>query len=125
MHTQLPAPHFLPAAPAGASLILPARLRENAPAYPSASMRCREEGKVTITYCVSVDGSVENVQVVVSSGFARLDNAVLAWAATDRHRPGTVNGQPRRYCGLTIDRSFEVEREPVGQAAGLSVSGGQ
>jgi periplasmic protein TonB len=125
MHTLLPAPHFLPAAPAGATLVLPARLRDNTPAYPSASMRCREEGKVTITYCVSIDGSVENVQVVVSSGFARLDNAVLAWSATDRHRPGTVNGQPRRYCGLTIERSFEIELEPAGQTAGVSASGAQ
>jgi periplasmic protein TonB len=125
MHTALPAPHFLPAAPSGAALVLPARLRANTPPYPSASMRCHEEGKVTITYCVKVDGSVENVQVVVSSGFARLDNAVLGWASTDRHRPGTVNGQPRRYCGLTIDQEFELQAEPVDQAAGLTGRGGQ
>lgn len=125
MHTLLPAPHFLPDAPAGAALILPARLRDNAPAYPSASRSCREEGKVTITYCVSVDGSVENVQVVISSGYARLDNAMLAWAATDRHRPGSVNGLPRRFCGLTIERAFEIERAPEAQAASLALSGGQ
>lgn len=125
MHTQLPAPHFLPAAPAGATLVLPARLRDNAPAYPSASMRCREEGKVTITYCVAADGSVENVQVVVSSGYARLDNAVLGWAATDRHRPGMVNGQPRRYCGLSIERSFEIDAEISKRASALSGQGGR
>lgn len=117
MQTLLPAPHFLPAAPAGATLALPARLRDNAPAYPAASRSCREEGKVTITYCVAIDGSVENVQIVVSSGYARLDNAILAWAATDRHRPGTVNGQPRRYCGLTIERSFEIDAAALEQAA--------
>lgn len=122
MHTQLPAPHFLPAVQPGATIILPARLRDNAPAYPSASMRCREEGKVTITYCVATDGSVENVQVVVSSGYARLDNAMLAWAATDRHRPGAVNGQPRRYCGLTIERSFEIDAEASERASGFSAS---
>jgi protein TonB len=123
MHTQLPEPHFLPAAPAGAALVLPARLRDNSPVYPSASRHCREEGKVMITYCVATDGLVENVQVVVSSGYARLDNAVLGWAATDRHRPGTVNGQPRRYCGLTIERLFEHEIDPANESAGLSASG--
>ncbi len=124
MHTVLPAPHFLPAPPAGAVLVLPARLRANTPAYPSASRGCREEGKVAITYCVTVDGAVENVQVVISSGFARLDNAMLAWAATDRHRPGIVNGQPRRYCGLTIEQEFQIEPERVDEAAGLSGAGG-
>jgi protein TonB len=111
MHSLLPEPHFLPAAPVGATLVLPARLLDNSPAYPAASRSCREEGKVAITYCVAADGSVENVQVVVSSGYARLDNAMLAWAATDRHRPGTVNGQPRRYCGLTLERRFEIDAE--------------
>jgi len=125
MHTTLPQPHFLPAAPPGAALVLPARLRANTPAYPSASMRCREQGKVTITYCVTATGEVENVQVVVSSGYARLDNAMLGWAATDRHRPGTVNGQPRRYCGLTIDQEFEPEVERLDRAAGLTSLGGQ
>jgi protein TonB len=124
MHTALPAPHFLPAAPAGAALVLPARLRANAPAYPSASRGCREEGRVAITYCVSIDGAVENVQIVVSSGFARLDNAMLAWAATDRHRPGTVNGQPRRYCGLTIEQQFEIGMESREHATLPASSGG-
>ena len=60
---------------------------------------------------VGVSEKQENVQVVVSSGYARLDNAVLGWASTDRHRPGAVNGQPRRYCGLTIERTFEIDAE--------------
>jgi periplasmic protein TonB len=124
MHTALPAPHFLPAPAAGAAVRLPARLRSNTPAYPSGSIPCHEEGKVTITYCVTIEGAVENVQVVVSSGFARLDNAMLAWAATDRHRPGTVDGQPRRYCGLTIEQEFEIGMEPPEHASELTRQAG-
>jgi TonB family protein len=124
MHTALPAPHFLPAPTTTAALRLPARLRSNTPAYPSASIPCHEEGRVMITYCVTTEGVVENVQVVVSSGFARLDNAMLAWAATDRHRPGTVDGQPRRYCGLTLEQEFEIGAAPSEQARLPAGSGG-
>ena len=72
-------------------------------------MRCREQGKVTITYCVTAEGEVENVQVIISSGFARLDNALLAWAPRDRHTAGTVNGRPSLYCGLHEEHEFEID----------------
>jgi hypothetical protein len=57
------------------------------------------------------------VQVVISSGFARLDNAVLAWATRDRHTPGTVNGRPRLYCGLKMEQEFELPEAMIGQTA--------
>jgi periplasmic protein TonB len=105
----LPTPGFVPRPPAGATIIEPRRLLGATPGYPSASTRCREQGKVTITYCVSAEGQVENVQVIISSGFARLDNAILAWATRDRHTAGTVNGRPRLYCGLHEEHEFEIE----------------
>ncbi|HVY88071.1 MAG TPA: energy transducer TonB [Hyphomonadaceae bacterium] len=104
----LPEEGFVPAPAPGSTLAKPQRLHSAAPDYPAASRRCREAGTVTITYCVGADGKVENVQVTESSGFARLDNAVLAWAARDRHVAGTVNGKPTRYCGLHIEQTFDA-----------------
>ncbi len=113
----LPTPGFVPAPPRGAAVVQPKRLLGVAPAYPSASFRCRERGKVVITYCVSPEGKVENVLVISSSGFARLDNAVLAWADRDRHTPGTVNGKPSLFCGLHAEHEFTIDRETDGGPA--------
>ncbi len=66
---------------------------------------------MTVSYCVSPDGAVENAQVLVSSGYARLDNAVLAWATRERHTAGTVNGRARLYCGLVAEEEFRAEPE--------------
>jgi protein TonB len=113
----MPAPGFVPAAPSGATVVAPKRLLAAEPAWPAASTRCREQGKVTITYCVSATGAVENVLVVISSGYARLDNAVLAWAARDRHTPGTVNGRARLYCGMKMEQEFDLPEATIGQSA--------
>jgi TonB family protein len=113
----MPSPGFVPAAPSGATVVAPKRLLAAEPAWPAASRRCREQGKVTITYCVSAAGEVENAQVVISSGYARLDNAVLAWAARDRHTAGTVNGRARLYCGLKVEQEFDLPEATIGQSA--------
>jgi protein TonB len=108
---QVPQAGFVPAAPRGATIVTPQRIHSADPAYPSASRRCREEGKVVITYCVAANGKMDNVQVIVSSGFARLDNAILAWATRETHTPGTVNGAARRYCGLSLEQEFDYMEE--------------
>jgi protein TonB len=114
---QLPAPGFVPAPPRGTTLILPQRLRADTARYPSGSLPCREQGRVGVTFCVNAEGRVDNAQIVSSSGFARLDNAVLGWLQGDRYAPGTINGAARRYCGLHVEREFEVEREQPEHAA--------
>lgn len=119
---QLPQPGFLPPPSAGAKVAVPQRLHGPEPDYPAASKSCREEGKVAISYCVTAEGRIENVQVVTSSGFARLDNSVLAWAARDRHAPGTIDGQPRRYCGLLFEHEFEIADKPQEHAGASSGS---
>ena len=124
---QLPQPGFLPPPTPGAKVAVPQRLHGSEPDYPAASKSCREEGKVAITYCVTIEGRLENVQVVTSSGFARLDNSILAWAARDRHTPGMIDGRPRRYCGLLFEHEFEIADKPQEHAGGASsnpVSGG-
>ena len=120
---QLPAPGFVPAPQRATTLIPPQRLRADVAQYPPASLPCREQGRVGVTFCVNAQGRVENAQVVSSSGFARLDNAVLAWLQADRYAPGTINGAARRYCGLHIERAFELEREQPEHAARSPVQG--
>jgi protein TonB len=117
IEVQLPAPGFVPAPPRGTAQMLPQRLRADTAQYPSASLPCREQGRVGVTFCVNADGRVDNAQIVSSSGFARLDNAVLGWLQGDRYTPGTINGAARRYCGLHLEREFEVEREQPEHAA--------
>jgi TonB family protein len=108
---EVPEAGFVPAAPRGATAVKPQRIHSADPAYPSASRRCHEEGKVVITYCISTEGKMDNVQVIVSSGYARLDNSILAWAARETHSPGTVNGRARRYCGLSLEQEFDWMEE--------------
>lgn len=103
-----PAEGFVPAAPPGATAVKPIRLQGDRPDYPSASVRCVEKGSVTIHFCVGAEGRMENIQIAVSSGYARLDNAVLAWAARERYAPGSVNGRARLFCGLASTLDFEA-----------------
>jgi protein TonB len=48
-----------------------------APAYPGASRRMREEGRVMLRVLVNVKGSADEVQLRTSSGHPRLDEAAL------------------------------------------------
>lgn len=120
---ELPAPGFVPAPPRGASQLLPQRLRPDIAQYPSASLPCREQGKVGVTFCVNAQGRVDNAQIVSSSGYARLDNAVLVWLQGDRYTPGAIDGAAHRYCGLHLEREFEVVREQPEHAAVLPREG--
>lgn len=58
------------------------------PEYPTESVQAGEEGRVGISVLCGVDGVVSDPQVVEPSGFARLDNAVLAVVPGLRCFPG-------------------------------------
>jgi protein TonB len=62
--------------------------------YPSASRRLGEQGLVVVAVYMDTAGVPQQVQVVQSSGFDRLDRAALAGVRTARFRPYTENGQP-------------------------------
>lgn len=68
---------------AAALVMLPPRLAPGAtePPYPEAARWNREEGRVTLQLKVRADGKVAAVQVLESSGHARLDRAArdAAW----------------------------------------------
>ena len=54
-----------------------AYLRNPAPAYPLASKRVREEGRVVLRVRVTPAGLAESVEIRTSSGFERLDQAAI------------------------------------------------
>ena len=63
------------------------------PEYPRASLRHEEQGTVTMSFLIGVNGKVKAGKIVRSSGYPLLDNAALEGIAKCRFKPGTENGQ--------------------------------
>ena len=71
-----------PAAPASIPAVIPpsfnaAYLQNPPPAYPAASRRQGQQGKVVLRVFVNTAGASDKVEVRSSSGFDRLDDAAL------------------------------------------------
>ncbi|WP_414899933.1 energy transducer TonB [Sphingomonas flavalba] len=62
------------------------------PRYPRESRRRREQGTVLLALVLGVDGSVTEIRVARSSGFARLDEAALDAVRRWRWSPTVRNG---------------------------------
>jgi periplasmic protein TonB len=67
-------------------------LQNPKPAYPAASRRLGEQGKVTIRVLIAADGSVQSASLARSSGFSRLDDAAMAAVLKWRFVPGKRDG---------------------------------
>ena len=67
------------------------------PDYPRASLRNEETGVTTLSVTTGSDGLVTAVNIVKSSGFRGLDNAVRAQllSGSCRNKPGTIDGKPQ------------------------------
>ena len=64
-------------------------------AYPAASRRLGETGRVIIRVLIGTDGRAQEARIQRSSGFDRLDQVALETARDRwRYRPGTRNGVP-------------------------------
>lgn len=63
------------------------------PAYPVLSQRLGEQGKTVIRVLISKDGSALQGEVILSSGFERLDQVALHTVLAWRYVPGHHNGQ--------------------------------
>ncbi|MBL8857139.1 MAG: energy transducer TonB [Planctomycetes bacterium] len=64
------------------------------PEYPALSRRAGEEGDVHCRLYIDTDGSVSAVEVLISSGVTRLDEAARAALLTWRFEPATHAGAP-------------------------------
>ena len=66
------------------------------PYYPSFSKRAGEQGEVVVRLIIDETGIVEEVALLRSSGFARLDRAASEIGKRYRFKPYSVNGNPAR-----------------------------
>jgi protein TonB len=62
------------------------------PAYPAASRRIGEEGRVILRVLVSAEGRADQVEICASSGSSRLDQAALAAVKRWRFEPARQSG---------------------------------
>jgi TonB family protein len=65
--------------------------------YPPIALGHLEEGTVTLDLTVASDGSVEDAQILKSSGSAQLDAAALTGVGNWRYKPVYRNGAPVSY----------------------------
>lgn len=64
--------------------------------YPSFSKRSGEQGAVVVRLIIDETGSVEDVALLQSSTFPRLDRAASEIGKRYRFKPYVVNGSPQR-----------------------------
>ncbi|OYY07949.1 MAG: energy transducer TonB [Polynucleobacter sp. 35-46-11] len=64
--------------------------------YPSFSKRSGEQGEVVVKLIIDESGSVEEVALMRSSSFPRLDRAATEIGKRYRFKPYVVNGSPTR-----------------------------
>jgi protein TonB len=64
------------------------------PAYPSESREKGEEGRVVVSFTVRADGTLADIKVVESSGYARLDEAAMEAVRKSAFTPATRFGAP-------------------------------
>ena len=64
--------------------------------YPSFSKRSGEQGTVVVRLIIDETGSVEDVALLQSSSFPRLDRAASEIGKRYRFKPYLVNGSPQR-----------------------------
>lgn len=100
-----PAPPSPPAPPAPPATVqasdLGTRMVSGAPPrYPTESRRHHEQGTVTLSLTLDVDGSVAAISVARSSGFDRLDEAALRAVRKWRWAPTMRSGQAVKVRGL-------------------------
>jgi protein TonB len=102
-------PHATPPVTASVddlAVICPVR---TAPRYPPQSRHLREQGEVTLRVEIDERGLVGAVDVIKSSGYARLDAAARAALLTWRCNPALRDGMPVR--AIAIQRlEFVLER---------------
>jgi protein TonB len=64
--------------------------------YPSFSKRSGEQGEVVVRLIIDESGSVEDIALLRSSSFPRLDRAASEIGRRYRFKPYLVNGSPAR-----------------------------
>lgn len=79
------------------------------PAYPSMSKRLGEEGQVLLRVLVGQEGGAEQIEVLRSSGFTRLDEAARVAVSKWRFVPAKV-GSNATQAWVQVPVTFELRR---------------
>jgi periplasmic protein TonB len=79
------------------------------PVYPAMSRRLGEEGQVLLRVLVSSQGSPEQIQLLQTSGFPRLDQAAEAAVSKWRFIPARV-GSVATTAWVQVPVSFQLRR---------------
>jgi protein TonB len=99
--------------PTTQALVLPnsdaAYLTNPKPGYPPLSRRLGEQGIVTLNVLISTSGSVQELNIAKSSGFARLDEAASRTVQGWRFSAGTRAGVPE-VMWVKVPISFILEK---------------
>jgi periplasmic protein TonB len=77
-------------------------------AYPAASRRFGEQGRVSVRVRVNESGQPDAMQVVRSSGYPRLDDAALDAVRATRFHPYTQDGRAMPFW-VVMPLIFELE----------------
>lgn len=86
----------------------PRLLREVAPVYPASARNSGATGVVTVRILVGVDGSVEDVTVVGSSGNGAMDNSVVTAVNKWSFSPAKDKYGQNARCRVTRAVSFNL-----------------
>ena len=85
----------LPAAPRQARLDAPPKPKRNIrPDYPKGARQRGEQGDVILEIRVNAEGTVDDVRVATSSGFAELDEAAMKAARSAKFSPARSGHDP-------------------------------
>lgn len=67
--------------------------------YPPRALRAKQEGDVTVSMCVSIDGRASDVKLIRGSGVESLDEATVKGLAKLRFTPAKdSNGKATAWC---------------------------
>lgn len=98
-------PEVKPPPVIGGRVEQPVLVKQTTPEYPAMAKTARVEGVVILEGTVSVEGKVENLQVV--SGHPMLVDAAVKAVRKWKYRPGKLNGQ-LIACPLTVQVRFAL-----------------
>lgn len=81
------------------------------PEYPAASIRAGEEGVVGINIYVTEDGRVGDVKLEKTSGFERLDDAVLKHVKRSWKFTPCMEGEKPVACWYPLNLKMQIKQE--------------
>lgn len=80
------------------------------PLYPRVAAENKQEGWVSLTFDVNIDGSTKNVKVVDSSPSGVFDKLAVKCLHDYRYQPAEIDGKLVEVKNLTVVIKFEMAK---------------